>query len=115
MAHANPQLKVADLGNMARVALARDFAKIHNADVVKNHNADLVSLHAKARDRALAANVEIVSGVEVVRTDVRIARLRAKTRVKMVRVLKLLVQRFLIFIMRQRMYYWTLRQRGKAG
>ena len=115
MAHANPQLKVADLGNMARVALARDFAKIHNADVVKNHNADLVSLHAKARDRALAANVEIVSGVEVVRTDVRIARLRAKTRVKMVRVLKLLVQRFLIFIIRQRMYYWTLRQRRKAG
>ena len=105
MAHANPQLKVEDLGNMARVALARDFAKIHNADLVK----------LAKTVRVLAVNVEIVSGAEVVRTDVRIARLRAKTRVKMVRVLKLLVQRFLIFIIIQRMYYWTLRQRRKAG
>ena len=101
---------------LSAVGVRAVFAKQAAKTIVKIvGNVGLVSLHAKARVRVLEVNVEIVSGVEVVRTDVRIARLRAKTRVKMVRVLKLLVQRFLIFIMGQRMYYWTLRQRRKAG
>lgn len=66
-------------------------------------NVDLVRIHAKARVRVLVdrdyhVEVQNVEIVVVVRTDVRIARLRAKTRVKIIRVLKLLVQRFLIFI-----------------